>query len=72
MAANIPRVVGKKNLQAFCDSVKELMDTLTGKKKNVIYDRALTVKDLERLSINGKVIDLDRFLNCDKQNPYPL
>ncbi|WP_022667918.1 hypothetical protein [Desulfospira joergensenii] len=68
MTANIPRVSG----QTFVDAVKDVLDTLTGKKRKAKYDRALTVRDLERLKINGTPIDLDRFLKSDKQNPYSI
>lgn len=67
---NIPRATGKQ--QPFFDAVKEVIDTITGKNRKAPYDRALTVRDLERLEINGESIDLDRFLACDKQNPYSL
>jgi len=70
--ANIPRVTGERDQKKFFDTVKEILDTLVGKNRNSEHDRALTVKDLERLTINGKRIDLDKFLKCDKQNPYPL
>lgn len=64
---NIPRVRGKADYQNFFNSVKDHIDSLTGVKKKGKYDRALTVRDLEKFGV-----DLDRFLNCDKQNPYQL
>lgn len=69
---NIPRVTGERDYKKFFDAVKEIVDTLTGKSRSSKYDRALTVRDLEKLTINGNRIDLDKFLNSDKQNPYPL
>jgi len=65
MKNNIPKVTNEKDHQRFFDTVKDTLDTLTGKKRNTKYDRALTVRDLEKLGVN-----LDRFLNCDEQNPY--
>ena len=67
MAANVPRVITDKDRQRFYAAVKEILDVLTGKKAKAVYDRALTVRDLEKLGI-----DLDKFLNCDKKNPYEL
>jgi len=67
MIANIPKVKNDKDYQRFFDATKEVIETLTGKKRNTKYTRALTVRDLEKLGI-----DLDKFLACDKQNPYPL
>ncbi len=67
MATNVPRVSNEKDYQKFFDSVKDILDTLTGKKRNTKYTRALTVQDLEKFGV-----DLDAFLNCDKNNPYPL
>jgi len=67
MAENIPRVTNDRDYQKFFDAVKDIVDTLTGKKKNTDLDRALTVRDLEKLGI-----DPEKFLNCTKQNPYPL
>ncbi len=67
MAKNIPRVSHKRDQQSFFNTVKDVVDTLTGTKRNTKYDRALTVRDLEKFGV-----DLDQFLNCDKQNPYPL
>lgn len=72
MANNIPRVTDKGSQKKFFDAVKEDIDMLMGRFRNKEQDRALTVRDLERLTINGKRIDLDRFLNCDRGNPYPL
>jgi len=67
MANNIPKINKNQDPQRFYDVVRDVLTTLTGQNKNAKYDRALTVRDLERLGI-----DLDKFLNCDKQNPYPL
>ena len=69
--SNIPRVKAPTELQKFCNAVKESLDTLFGK-RDTPYDRALTVRDLQRLKINGVQIDLDTFLACGKQNPYDL
>jgi len=60
---NIPRVTQQGDQQRFFDRAKEILDIMMGKKNK--YDRVLTVKDLEKLGI-----DLDRFLNSTKQNPY--
>ena len=67
MKTNVPRVTNGKENQGFFDAVKDILETLTGKKRNTKYDRALTVRDLEKFGV-----DLDEFLNCDKKNPYPL
>jgi hypothetical protein len=67
MIDNVPKVSSDRDYQRFCDAVKEIIDTLTGKKRNSQLDRALTVRDLEKLGI-----DPEKFLKCSKQNPYPL
>jgi hypothetical protein len=67
MANNIPRVTHERDYQNFFDAVKDIIDTFTGRKRNSEYDRALTVRDLEKLGV-----DLDQFLNSDKTNPYPI
>lgn len=64
---NIPRVRGEADYQKFFDTVKDHIDSLTGIKRKAKYDRALTVRDLEKFGV-----DLDIFLNCDKKNPYQL
>jgi hypothetical protein len=65
MFSNIPRVSHERDYQNFFDAVKDIIDTFTGRKRNSKYDRALTVRDMEKLGIN-----MDRFLKSDKQNPY--
>ncbi|MDA3807665.1 MAG: hypothetical protein PF440_07115 [Thiomicrorhabdus sp.] len=65
MDNNIPRVMNEVDYQMFFNAVKDVVDTLTGKKRNTKYTRALRVQDMLKLGI-----DLDRFLNSDKQNPY--
>ncbi|HEX9972297.1 MAG TPA: hypothetical protein VGD14_09520 [bacterium] len=67
MSENLPRVTNNRDYQKFFDAAKDIIDTLTGKKKNSDLDRALTVRDLEKLGIDPEV-----FLRCTKQNPYPL
>jgi len=67
MAKNIPRVTNERDYQNFFDAVKDILETLTGRKRNTQYDRALTVRDLEKFGV-----DLDAFLNSDKKNPYPI
>jgi hypothetical protein len=64
---NVPRVTSNGDYQLFFDAVKEVLDTLTGKRRRAQLDRALTVRDLEKLGI-----DPERFLRCSKKNPYIL
>ena len=72
MANNIPRVSGKNNQQRFFDRVKEALDTMMGKNQNALLDQVITIKDLERLKINGEAVDPDRFLKATKSDPYSL
>jgi len=65
MANNVPRVTNEKDYHQFFNAVKDVLDTLTGKKRNAECDRALLVSDLERLGIN-----IDRFLASTKSGPY--
>ena len=72
MADNIPIVIGQKNQQVFFNVVRNVLNTLMGKNRASVYDRALTVRDLEKIQINGTQIDMDIFLNSTKQDPYSL
>ena len=67
MKLNIPCVTNEAHQQKFFDNVKDALDVLLGKKIAAPYDRALTVRDLEKFGV-----DLDKFLASTKKNPYPL
>jgi hypothetical protein len=62
---NIPQVHSESDHPRFFSTVREALEIFMGKKNK--YDRALTVRDLEKLGIN-----LDQFLKSTKQKPYQI